>query len=378
MGEFVLGGSGWLAAVAALSYLLLACWRVWRWRLPAPVESRPPAITVLKPLCGDEPRLEEALRSFCRDAGTGVQIVFGARDPADPAVAVARRLIAEYPDRDLVLAVDPTRHGENAKVGNLFNMLRHARHELIAISDSDTLLAPGELARAAAPLADPAVGAVTCLYKAAPRQDWPSILGGMFIDDWFLTSAVVDAGMRPVSYCFGPLSIVRRDVLAAIGGFASLADHLADDFMLGRLIAGSGRRVLLAPVVAATVVAESWRSLLAHELRWARTVRAVKPGEHALSVVTHALPLTLLSLLSPWPGAGLAIALPLALRFLLHGLMRRRFGHTGPGRYWLLPLRELLCFAVWGASLLGRDVVWRDRRFRIGRDGVLRPVAATP
>jgi len=43
---------------------------------------------------------------------------------------------------------------------------------------------------------------------------------------------------------------------------------------------------------------------------------------------------------------------------------------------WLVPLRDGLCFLIWFISLLGRDVVWRDRRYRISRDGMLQPVGA--
>jgi len=317
----VLFVAGWAATLASCAYLLLALWRMARFRLPTVTASgRCPPITVLKPLCGDEPRLYQALRSLCTNACPGLQIVFGTRSADDPALLAARRLVDEFPSLDIAVVVDPLRHGANDKVSNLINMMWAAKHALIAISDSDTVVAPGELAQVVAAFDDARVGAVTCLYKAAPIQGWPSVLGAMFIDGWFLSSAVVDAGRGPVAYRYGPLSVVRRSALEAIGGLAALADHLADDFMLGQLIARAGWQVVLAPLAVRTVVAEGWRSLLRHELRWARTVRACRPVEHALSVVTHALPLSLLTLAVPSLWSLGAIVAPLGLRLALHAL----------------------------------------------------------
>ncbi len=197
-------------------------------------------------------------------------------------------------------------------------------------------------------------------------------MGALFINDWFLASAMVDAGMRDVSYCFGPLSAVRRDALESIGGFARLASQLADDFMMGRLIAASGYKVRLSHVVPSTVVAENFRSLYWHELRWARTVKAVRPIDHFLSVVMEPLPV-LAALLLPYPllGGWAVLAAVVTLRMALHCLLHARFRLDYFVCPWLLPLREGLCFAVWVASYLGSDIRWRHRQFIIGMSGRL-------
>ena len=110
-------------AVAALGciYALFAAWAARSFvRSATPLADDCPAITILKPLHGSEPNLYANLAGFCAQDYPGpVQIVFGADDPADPAVAVVKKLIADFPDRDLTLAVDPRRHGQNRKVSNL-------------------------------------------------------------------------------------------------------------------------------------------------------------------------------------------------------------------------------------------------------------------
>ena len=283
--------------------------------------------------------------------------------------------MSEFPARDLILTIDAHIQGENLKVSNLVNMARFAKHDVIIVSDSDTRVGRDCLAWVVAPLADARTGAVTCLYKAAPTPGLASRLGALFIDDWFLSSAVVDARMREVTYCFGPVSAVRRDALDAIGGFPRLASHLADDFMMGRLIAAAGYRIELADVIVETVVAETWHSLFAHELRWARTVKAVKPGEHFMSGITEPLPLIALLLFNHGALGWSAIGAVMALRLALHYALRARFAVVPPCP-WLVPLRECLCFAVWVASFAGSNVRWRNRDFVIDAGGRLIPLAS--
>jgi len=370
---------GLFLAAGSAAYLLLALWRVAMSRFEtAPASATPPflpPVTVLKPLCGMEPRLYECLRSFCEQDYPDMQIVFGIGDSGDGAIPVVKRLIAEFPGRDLALVIDGGAHGSNLKVGNLVNMARLAKHDIIAVSDSDILVARDCLAQFVTPFAEASTGAVTCLYKAAPSSGLASKLGALFINDWFLASAMVNAGMRDVTYCFGPLSAVRRDALEAIGGFNRLASQLADDFMMGNLIAASGYKVRLSHVVPSTVVAENFRSLFWHELRWARTVKAVRPFDHFLSVVMEPLPL-LAALLLPYPllGGWAVLAAVVMLRMALHCLLHARFRFDYFICPWLLPLREGLCFAVWVASYLGSNIRWRHRHFAIGSDGELIPL----
>jgi ceramide glucosyltransferase len=369
-------------ALASIAYLSLALCRAGGYVLrDGAGGSFLPPVTVLKPVCGAEPELYRCLRSFCLQNYPSLQLIFGVRDAADPAVAVIERLIAEFPGRDLTLVVDARIHGTNLKVSNLVNMYRAAKHDVIIVSDSDVIVERDCLAQLVAPLADAGVGAVTSLYKGAPLAGFASRLGALYINDWFLSSAMVDAGMRDIAYCFGPLTAIRRKALDAAGGFDRLAFHLADDFLLGRRIAAAGYRVRLSESIVDVVVAETVRSLFPHELRWARTVRTLKPLEHALSLVTHPLPLLLfLFALSPTVWAGGMIALALALRIALHCVMARRFSSDRTISPWLVPIRECLCFAVWVASFLGSGVRWREQRFAIGPGGTLvaRELLATP
>jgi ceramide glucosyltransferase len=115
--------------------------------------------------------------------------------------------------------------------------------------------------------------------------------------------------------------------------------------------------------------------LLRHELRWARTVRAVSPLGYAGSVVTYPLPFAVLgAALSGFDGLGTAtIALAIACRVVL----QLQVDHTlrvSPIRGWLGPARDLLAFAVYVVSFFVDVVSWGGQHYKVGIGGTLAPV----
>ena len=384
--QAVMTSLGTLTAAAALGYAATA-WvavRLWRNRgaqrwlgSAAAAAWQPLPVTVLKPLCGAEPGLDRSLRSFCEQqyAG-GMQIVFGVQHAADPALAVLESLKRDYPGLDLTVVVDPTRHGTSAKVSNLINMMRAARHDWLVLADSDVRVPPGYLAAVAAPLADPAVGIVTCPYHGVPRPGLWSLLGALFVNDWFIPSVRVAALFGSRAFAFGATIAVRRDALDAIGGFGAIADQLADDYRLGQLTRRRGQRTVLSHVVVDTSVDErTLRHLVQHGLRWLRTIRVVRPGGYALSAVTFSLPVAVI-------GCALAGGARLALSFMIATAVLRLMLHLAvqaPSRpwsqLWAIPLADALGFALWCGAFLTREVQWRQGRYRVARDGSVQPIS---
>lgn len=335
-----------------------------------------PAVTVLKPLCGAEPRLYECLRSFCEQGYPRFQVVFGVRDPADPAVAVVHRLQREYPDRDLELIVDPAEHGSSLKVSNLINMFRAARHDTLVISDSDVRVPAGYLARVVAPLENASTGVVTCAYRGVPHGGAWSQLLASFVNDWFMPSVYVAAALGASDFVSGVTIALRRDALAAAGGFEAIADQLADDYRLGELTRARGLKTVLCDVIVETELEErSARELIRHELRWLRTIRAVRPAGYASAFITFALPVAVLgTLLCGFAEAALGmLAVTLLARLLLHFDTRRK--GTAALELWVLPISDTLAFTLWCWGFFSRRVHWRQARYRVARDGSVQPVA---
>jgi ceramide glucosyltransferase len=354
-----------------------------------PVANLDP-VTVLKPLHGDEPLLEEALASICRQDYPAWQVVFGVQDPADTALPVVLRLQARFQDCDIAVVVDPTGHGANRKVANLINMLPAAKHDVLVIADSDVHVARDWLRRLAATLEAQGVGLVTTVYTGlVPRGPLPPTpyhkgrgsagntppplvgggwgegavgeLGAIQINHYFLPGALMARALGRQD-CLGATMVLRRDTLERIGGFPALVDHLADDNVLGRLVQMLGLRVALADTIPATTVSEATlRQLWRHELRWARTIRALVPAQFAASVLQYPLVWAALAILlaagAPWSIAWFAAAW--GLRSLTAIGTDRALGLANRTPVWLLPLRELMSVAVMVVSYAGRQVEWR-------------------
>src|ERR1700759_1691379 len=136
-------------SLGALAYLLLAIWCVSRLPPKTHDASVPvPPTTVLKPLCGDEPRLREALLSFCQqDFPAPLQIIFGVRSPTDSALPLAHELKAQHPHLDIEIGVAPRVYGPNFKASNVINMMPLAKHGVIVVSDSDIIIPTDSLRR---------------------------------------------------------------------------------------------------------------------------------------------------------------------------------------------------------------------------------------
>jgi len=361
------------AASAAIAYVAAALLAALLWnRRQAGAPRHAPPVSVLKPLCGAEPELYENLRSFCDQDYARFEVICGVRSPDDPAISVVERLRRELPERDIVLVVDERLVGMNYKASNLSNMLAHARYPYLAISDSDIRVAPDYLGRVMGELCEPAVGLVTCLYRARPLRNLWSYLGALAVDAWFLPSVLVGRALGFSSYCFGASMALERGLLERVGGFDSLARQLADDYELGARVQAEGLRVKLSSCMVETTVHEpDLRSLLDHELRWARTIRTVQPLGHALSFITYAIPLSCLAglTLACSPAALVMPAVAVVLRAALHlAVNRDRLGQTLPGIP-LLPLRGFLSLFVWAASFRSRRVRWRQRELCVEANG---------
>jgi ceramide glucosyltransferase len=364
-------------AAAATSYTVAAALAV-RLRLRAvhyALPDEPPAVTMLKPLCGDEHELYECLRSFCDQAYPRFQIVFGVSDGNDPAVDVVSRLQQEFPALDLQLAIDRRQHGSSRKVSNLINMMSLARHDYLVLSDSDVRVKRDYLAKVVSPLLDAEVGIVTCAYRGSPRRGLWSLLGSLFINDWFTPSVRVAAMFGSRAFAFGTTIALRREVLTRIGGFAAIANQLADDYRLGELTRLMGLRTVLSDVVVETLVDErSFGDLARHELRWLRTIRTVRPIGYSLSFITFGIPVagfgTVLAA-GDWPALSLLGTTALA-RVMLHWKVRGP--HSALGHLLVLPLRDGLSLSFWAWGFVTRRVHWRDDRYHVTRDGSARPV----
>jgi ceramide glucosyltransferase len=372
---------GFASLCVAATYATLALIAQVRWQTHTVAKTfvHLPPVTILKPLCGAEPGLYEHLRSFCRQDYPEFQVVFGVRDRADPAFSVAKRLKVEFPSLLIDIVVNPQQHGSNYKTSNLINMLARARHDVLAMADSDVFVGPDYLHTVTAPLMDRSVGLVTCIYRDMPTGRMWSRLGAMYINEWYVPSVLLAWLFGHQGYASGQTLCLRRDTLQAIGGLRAISNHLAEDYRLGELIRGLGQRIVLSQyVVKGQHHEQDLDSLTHHELRWMRTLRALRPRSFRLMFLTFTLPLTLFGLILTSAGSSLSTAgwtlcgIAIAARLVLHLL--HRVGGDRPllCDLWLLPVRDLLMCWVWCRSFMNSHITWRGVRFEVGADGILR------
>ncbi len=334
--------------------------------------SAEPPVTILKPMHNAEPGLPARLAAFYRqDYDSPIQVICGARDSASSAVGAVRAMQREHPDEPIELHVDPRRHGSNRKVSNLINMLSRVRHDTIMVSDSDIVVRPGYL-RAIAPLLAPLrVGAVTCLYYGIASDGLWSRLSALAINSQFLPHAIAGVSLRLTKPCFGATIALRRSMLERIGGFGAFADELADDYAIGAAVRSAGYEVVIAPLVVGHCCFEtSLRQLVQHQIRVARTIKAIDPVGYAGSIITHPWPLALIGMLSGSGAAAVLALAALAARVTLYRCVERRFGLPREN-YWLIPLQDIMAFAIYVASFFGATVHWRGAAYRVTADGTL-------
>jgi ceramide glucosyltransferase len=334
-----------------------------------------PPVSILKPLKGTDPKMYESFRSHCLQDYPEYEIIFGVSDANDPAIESVKALQREFPDRRIQLVISPKIVGANVKVSNLAQMLPEARHDYLIVNDSDIWVEPDYLRRVTKPLNDPQVGMVTCLYRGVAGATLGSRLEALGISTDFCASVLAAHALEGIHFGLGSTLAFRRAELERIGGFTSFADYLADDFELGKRIAGLGLSVELSEVVVETYLPSyTLRDFFAHQVRWARGVRDARAGGYFGLVFTFGILWALLAVAASrgavWACSALAATLLLrvAVALVVGSIVLK--DQQVLKYLWLIPLRDLVAVVVWIVSLGGHDVIWRGERFQL-RNGKL-------
>jgi ceramide glucosyltransferase len=367
-----------LGTIASLFfYLLAACGLLSFLKQNRKSSNQPslPPVSIFKPLRGTDP---EMLQSFCSHAEQQYpefELIFGVSESSDRACELVRDLQAKFPARPIKLVVCERRLGTNIKVSNLIQMLPEASHEILLINDSDIRVPPEYLQRVIAPLANPEVGLVTCLYRGQDARTPGSRLEALGIATDFvpgvLSARFIEGGLR---FGLGSTLAFRRADLAAIGGFESFVDYLADDYELGCRIAAIGKRIEISGAIVTTFLpAYTLREFWRHQLRWSRTIRDARPWGYVGLVFTFGLPWGLATLIASGGAtwAWILFVLTYATRIAVGLATTMRLDDREPLRniFWL-PLRDLIAPIIWAAGLVGNRIHWRGDDFYL-RDGRL-------
>lgn len=381
----------WMVAVPSLvslaAYALAWCLAI-GWVASTRVRSnrsRPPpgrrGLTILKTLCGADEELEHNLRSFLAADHEPLQLVFGAADPFDPALLLVRRLAREYPRRELAIVYGSDPDIPNPKVALLEHLLRHARHDLILLSDSNVRLAPGEITRVLPEFDDPRVGMVYQPVVAVGERTIPAAVENLHYTEYaaFLTIGCrLLAGQHTVN---AKGQWVRRQALDDVDGFARVGDRGADDYELSQQMARSGWVVRAAEVPVHVIQRDwSWSSLTARNLRHAGLRWRICPWAYPLELVFNPIPWTLPLLATGRRELALVAAAIIVAKMLMEVTAARLIrGVPLAARFVpVIPFKDLYIFGCWFVALFARTAVWRGRHYRFGRGGRIEPLDAPP
>jgi ceramide glucosyltransferase len=347
---------------------------------PAATPKIAPRVAVLKPLHGSDGHLPDNIISYLELEYPKAEFIFGVSSYDDAAAATVVSLKAQYPFRQITLAVGEESGCENRKVAKLIGMAeRAARAEILLLSDADVSVDRDHLRRIVTEFnADESIGLITCLYRAKSSGGLVSRLGALFVNTDFVPLVMVSTTVEPARYSLGATVAIKREALEAIGGFQRLKDLLADDYYLGKFASDSGYKIRLSSSIVTVMnedhrFAEFWN----RQVRWARTYRTTRPISLA-TIVLHG-PFWALLLLAAErcsiPALTLFAAV-IATRIVSSRIIIGKvLGLIDQRRdAWLAPLKDLVMTAVWTASLFSNEVLWRGRRLRIQPDGTMREV----
>jgi len=369
-----------LAILTAVSFALT----LWRWivSLRFPLHRRMdipdflPGVTFLKPLKGCDAETQQCLRSWFGQVYPGpVQILFGIASEEDPACVVVRQVMAEFPQTDARLVICAEDLGANRKVSTLRQLEPHIRHPLVMITDADVRVPPDFAANITPHLSDPGAGLVNCFYRNANPTTLAMQWEATAINADFWTQVLQARSLKPVDFALGAVMTLPAAQLKAIGGFATLADCLADDYQLGQLVARQQKSIEFATVVAECWDAPmDWGQVWAHQARWARTIRVCQPLPFFMSILNNSTLWPLLWLVGarePVAVIGFCCCMLFRMATALQQQRKLAQSRLRLAYFWMPPVKDILDVLVWAGAFTSNRVIWRNVSYRILPGGKL-------
>ncbi|MGA8030046.1 MAG: glycosyltransferase [Bryobacteraceae bacterium] len=374
-----------LAAIPFIYYFLVlySSWRFFRGAPPSETATKAnftPPISILKAVRGLDVEAYENFASFCRQDYPEYELLFCVGETDEEAVAVIEKLKQDFPQNRIRVLFGSGRSASNDKVAKLARLTAEAGYEYLAISDSDVRVRPDYLRSVVAPLADPKVGAVTCLYVSTGETSFADNLQTIGIISDLYAGILVARELDGVKFALGQTIVTTRARLADFGGYQTIENRPADDLLVGRLIAEHGHKVeLLCYAVLTVADYQSTRELFHKRLRWIVVMRHMRPWGHLGLLLTQGLPWSIAataihpSLATALGYLGTYFALRVAMTWTIGvwGLKRRSLWQ----KVWLIIAWDALALVMWLASFARNSIRWRGGEYYI-RNGMLVPAAS--
>jgi len=336
-----------------------------------------PPISNLKPVRGLDPDAYENFASFCKQDYPEYEIIFCVGDDGDPSLPIIEQIKKDFPNTKIRVLFGSGRVAANDKVAKLARMSGEAAYEHLVISDSDVRVRPDYLRQVIAPMADPKIGAVTCLYVSLGDKAFIENLQTVGMISDFYAGLMVARELDGVKFALGPTIATTRTQLAGFGGYAAIENRPGDDLLVGRLIAEQGYTIDLSSYVVETVSDyASMHDLLQKRMRWLVVMRHMRPAGHLGLIFTQGLAwvLATIAVHPTWPTVATFGGLYLSFRFAMlwkigiSGLKQKQLWSKFP----MVVAWDAFAFGLWAASFLRNTIRWRGGNYYI-RNGELVP-----
>lgn len=365
--------------LVSLAYYIFSAYCTWSFfkkkrSQPHEPNQKFPPVSIIKPVAGAEAGYLDNFISFCTQDYPEYEIFFAVAQQDDPVLPILEKLKQRLPDKNIKWVISNHNQGPNYKVGNLIAAINRAEHNILVMSDSDMRVGPSYLREVVSTFLREKAGIVTCLYRGVNIHNIPSALEALTIQADFIPNVLLDHRLEGISYGFGATLCTSKEILSSVNDFESLRQYLADDYQIANRIHKQGYRVVLCPYLIDHVSAmKRFKNYFLHQLRWAITQRVSRPVGYIASFITHGVSLSLLLLVlegGSWEATAIfAVVLGVrysSLAYLNHSIVSNR---EIVRYFWLVPVKDVTQTVIWLVSLFSSTVRWRNRRFRVLKNG---------
>jgi len=337
-----------------------------------------PPISILKPLRGLDDNLFDNLESFCLLDYPEYEIIFALQDYNDPAYKVAHRVKDKYPGKNISLVVERCNAGLNPKVNNLIPAYKASRYGHILISDSNVMAGKDYLKEMAKHLSDPEVGLVSSIIRGVGARTPGSVFENLHLNSFIIGSVCFLDKFLKIPCVIGKSMLMKKSDLEALGGLKAFKDVLAEDYIIGKKMKESGKKVALS-THAINNVNHYWgiKKFMNRHTRWGKLRWRIGGIRYMLELFGNPVFMSFIPLLlTGISDVKVSFAIIVGLIKICGDIyIGERIGsEMNPLLYLLSPVKDIVIGIVWFIPIIDNTVVWRGNRYIIGKDSALSPI----
>ncbi len=336
-----------------------------------------PPVSILKPLKGLDDGLFDNLESFCKLDYPQYELIFALQNQNDPAYKVAKKVKEKYPSKNITIVVEHCNEGLNPKVNNLIPAYKRAKYDLILISDSNVRVGKGYLADISQHMDDPSVGLVSNMIRGVSGRSLGAHMENLHLNSFIVGSVCFLDRYLKMPCVVGKSMLMRKAELEAIGGFRSVKDFLAEDYIIGKRIHGLGKRVVLSGHLINNVN-EYWgvNRFINRHTRWGKLRWQIGGAKYFSELACNAVFMSCVPMvIMPLSKVSLLLAATVGFLKIVHDFYigNKLRADMNPLLYLLSPVKDLIIGFIWFVPVLSNTVAWRGNRYIIGKDSMLAP-----